>query len=186
VAVLVECTSVIVRVEALTKKYKGGAESYELACPNKTFCCDDVLTRVGFMNANDVRYWCMEVLAPLGIAFDQQARSPDVVIVDQLRGPSGPCDWILFGQSPDGFSWCKADDDARDVFSAPPGWTPANSRSMSFWAPDPDAPGGVTAIRDPSSDRSLPLHHSTVFEKRWSPDAAKPQDLFREGGSGSR
>jgi hypothetical protein len=183
VAVLVECTSVIVRNEALTKKYTGGVEAYELACPNKTFCSDGVLTRIGFMNLNDVRYWCSEVLAPVRITLDHQARSRDVVVVDQLTGPSGACDWIVFGQNAEGFSWCRADDDERDVFAAPPGWTAAASRSMRFQVPNSDLPGAVASTRSPGVDAARPLYHATVFEKGWSPDAMRPEDLFGGGRS---
>ena len=39
-AVLVEALSVVVRCEAIVKKYSGGADAFMSAIPNKTLCSD--------------------------------------------------------------------------------------------------------------------------------------------------
>ena len=52
--VLLEAISVIVRRETLERKYPGGVDGYARDCPNRTFCADEYLTRVGFTGPPDV------------------------------------------------------------------------------------------------------------------------------------
>ena len=53
-AVLVEALSVIVRRDAIVRKYRGGWQEFLQHVPNNTFCTDDELARVGFMHPKDV------------------------------------------------------------------------------------------------------------------------------------
>ena len=52
-AVLVEGFSVIVRKEALERNFPGGLDAYQRQLPNRTYCADDQLCRVGFMAQAD-------------------------------------------------------------------------------------------------------------------------------------
>jgi len=54
-SVLVEAISVIVRISTLRDKYPSGVDAYRALCPNRTYCADEPLTRIGFMVPDDVR-----------------------------------------------------------------------------------------------------------------------------------
>ena len=53
-AVLVEAISVIVRRDAIDRRFSGGWREFLNAVPNNTFCADEDLARVGFMTPQDV------------------------------------------------------------------------------------------------------------------------------------
>lgn len=53
-AVLLEAISVVVRKETLAAKFPGGVAGYRANAPNRTYCEDDFLTRVGFMHPDGV------------------------------------------------------------------------------------------------------------------------------------
>ena len=98
-AVLCEAFSVLVPVEVLLRVYPGGPSAYENDCPNSTFVSDGILTRVGFMNPHDVGHW-IGLLEDKGAVFTRTNESGeeaavDIVVVDQIDGPTAPCDWIL-------------------------------------------------------------------------------------------
>ena len=52
-AVLTEMYNVVIRVSTLTVYYPGGVAAYESVCPNRTFCSDGEVCRVGFMSWAD-------------------------------------------------------------------------------------------------------------------------------------
>jgi hypothetical protein len=96
-AVLVEAISVIVRVSAIRDRFPGGWTAFAEAVPNKTLCCDDELARVGFMTPYDCRAF-VDSLASAGIVFLKDGQSQDIVVADQMRGFTVPCDWADFGR----------------------------------------------------------------------------------------
>jgi hypothetical protein len=49
-AVLVEAISVVVRHDAIDKRFLGGWQGFLDQVPNNTFCGDGFFARVGFMN----------------------------------------------------------------------------------------------------------------------------------------
>src|SRR5262249_59375789 len=61
--------------ETLERKYPGGLEAYEGNCPNKSFCADDYLTRVGFMHPTDVAEF-IDRLVSLGFVFHEVRSLP--------------------------------------------------------------------------------------------------------------
>jgi hypothetical protein len=96
-AVLVEATSVIVRVAAIQERYVGGWISFARSPPNKTLCSDNELARIGFMSPDDCRAF-VDGLNRLGIVFARDGESRDIVVADQLRGFTVPCNWADFGR----------------------------------------------------------------------------------------
>jgi len=63
-AVLIEGTSVVIRLEAIHRQFPGGWQAFKLAAPNKTLCADNELIRVGFMQPmlNTISMnWCVWV-----------------------------------------------------------------------------------------------------------------------------
>jgi hypothetical protein len=102
-SVLCEAISVIIPISVLDTKYPGGMDAYRRACPNATFCADLHLTRVGFMVPDDVRRFVERLLAARLIHL-QRRSALDLVVVDQLRGPTTPCEWLMAGRHPAGYS----------------------------------------------------------------------------------
>ena len=86
-AVLVEALSVIVRNATLESLYPGGVSGYAADCPNRTFCSDGVLTRVGFMTPDDVGAF-LERLETRGLVFLHDGAAADIAVVDQHEGPT--------------------------------------------------------------------------------------------------
>lgn len=97
-AVEVEFISVLVPVDALETRYPGGLTGYERDCPNGSFCCDGHLTRVGFMNPNDLwRY--IDRLEDKGLRpFDDESCKD--IAVATMASSNVPCDWLHFGSAP--------------------------------------------------------------------------------------
>jgi hypothetical protein len=94
-AVLIEALSVVVLVSALERSYPGGVKGYADAAPNRTFCGDGVITRVGFMAPPDVGLFVRR-LWNFGIAYMEGDNARDLVVVDQQTGIREPCDWLRF------------------------------------------------------------------------------------------
>jgi hypothetical protein len=91
----VEAISVIVRISTIEQKYKGGLAQYRRDCPNKTFCADKHLTRVGFMVPPDVEQYVLG-LEQQGFIFQREGSFVDIAIVDQRQGFTAVCDWAVY------------------------------------------------------------------------------------------
>jgi hypothetical protein len=105
-AVLVEAIRVVVRRETLDRVYPGGVAGYEVDCPNSTFCTDEHLTAVGFMNPTDTRVFVERLVADLGRGFVGEDGFLDIAVVDERTGPTAPCDWLAFLRLPGNYSIC--------------------------------------------------------------------------------
>ena len=92
-AVLVEAISVIVRKDAIERAYPSGWRDFVEYVPNETFCADDDLARVGFMNPRDVKRF-IERICTHGLIHMSGGKFVDIAVVDQQRGPTQPCDWL--------------------------------------------------------------------------------------------
>ena len=155
-SVLVEGISVIVRLETLKTKYPGGPMRYWLNCPNKTFCADGTLARIGFMAPCDVRVW-IDILEEHGfIAVDKRDHFVDLAVVDQLEGPTRSCDWLESGVHKDGYAlaWLKGTEPARAHF--PRNWKLETSLSMHFQRTSKDLQQGWLDEACPTPDG---MHH---------------------------
>jgi hypothetical protein len=96
-AVLVEATSVIIRVQAIHDRYPGGWQAFVQEMPNQTFCSDNEMARIGFMTPDDCKT-TVDGLGRHGIIFLKDGKSQDLVVADQLRGFTVACDWADFGR----------------------------------------------------------------------------------------
>jgi hypothetical protein len=77
-------------------KVFGSFGEFKEIVPNKTLCADDEIIRVGFMAPNDVKKF-VATLEAKGLCYLEEDSSVDMVVIDQMRGPTTPCDWIEFG-----------------------------------------------------------------------------------------
>jgi hypothetical protein len=134
-AVLVEATSIIVRVQTIHDCYAGGWLAFVRQAPNRTLCSDNELARIGFMIPGDCKN-AVDDLERHGIIFLKEERSQGLVVADQLRGFTAACDWAEFGRveirrgqtvSAAQLKGTKC----RQVF-CPEGWTYEGSLSQQF------------------------------------------------------
>ncbi|MFC2095537.1 hypothetical protein ACFLSW_03760 [Candidatus Bipolaricaulota bacterium] len=94
-AVLAEGISVIVRRDAIAKKFIGKWIGFVASAPNSTFCHDKEIACVGFMTTQDVREF-VESLERQGLTFVRQRTAVDLAVVGQMTGPTTKCDWLEF------------------------------------------------------------------------------------------
>jgi len=108
-SIFIESLTVVVRRLTLDVSWSGGSDAYlstALSADSlaSLVCTDDVLTAVSFASAVGCEVW-LDRLADCGIVHLGDERSVDIVCIDELSGPSTPCDWIEWRQSPDGFTY---------------------------------------------------------------------------------
>ena len=132
-AVLVEAISVIVRMDAIKEKYPGGWVTFRDKVPNRTLCADDELARIGFMTPDDVKDF-VSALEHSGLIYGEDGKSKDLVVVDQLRGPLVPCDWIEFGHvgKEEHVAACRLTGSSHTVLMRPDGWSFEGSLSQTY------------------------------------------------------
>jgi hypothetical protein len=94
-AVLVEAISVIVRLDAVKTRFSGGWREFIGCVKNSTLCYDECLARVGFMSPNDADAFVKRIVGG-GLTFLRDGQAVDIAIVDQIRGPIMPVDWLEF------------------------------------------------------------------------------------------
>jgi hypothetical protein len=162
--VLVECISVIVKCRSLEEKYPGGVDSYAADAPNRTFCTDGHLARVGFMTPTDVKAF-VERLELRDLTFFDGVDCGDVTVLDQHSGPTTPVTWCEFGFHPEGFSVAWLIGTSPSPMAVPPNWTLEQSRRMQF-VPEGEAPerllpmlrkGDVEVVLDFATGKELYL-----------------------------
>ena len=95
-AVLIEAISVVIRADALVKKFPGGWEAFKFIVPNKTLCADDEIVRVGFMNPKDVEFF-INKLESAGLEFIREGDAIEIAVADQMHGLTSKCKWLEFG-----------------------------------------------------------------------------------------
>jgi hypothetical protein len=94
-AVLIEGISVVVRKDSIEAKMEGGWARFKLLIPNSTFCQDDELARVGFLEPPSVGDF-IEELVECGLTYIDDGVPVDMIVVDQQRGPVTECEWLEF------------------------------------------------------------------------------------------
>ena len=178
-AVLCEALSVLVPVEALIRLFPGGPAGYQEVVPNTTLCSDGVLTRVGFMHPNDVAFW-IERLEDVGLTFvrerpDGSAESVDIVVVDQLQGPTCECPWMAT-EVVDGVRWAWLTEYGKGELATPVGWKPSQSAGMVFHPREEEQ--GMVIARGEIVDESIDVDTGATqyiarpFDKERSYDEA--------------
>jgi hypothetical protein len=133
-AVLVEAISVIVRVDAIMRRFVGGWPDFRDAVPNATFASDNEIARAGFMAPDDVAAFIAK-LEVGGLIFLRDGKSVDMAVVDQQRGPTKHCDWLDWGHvAVDGnrISACRITGSLSKTLMKPEGWTFEGSLSQTF------------------------------------------------------
>jgi hypothetical protein len=163
VAVLVEAISVIVRRDSIDRSFNGGWDAFVSCVPNATLCADAQLARVGFMDPKAV-WKFVQSLQAAGLVFLDSGKCADIVVVDQQRGPTMPCEWIEFAQIPFGQSSGKVGacwlfqgprlaagihfPGKSMNFATPSGWTFEGSISDRFtFVPNEDFAERLTYLR---------------------------------------
>lgn len=96
-AVLVEATSAIIRIDAIKERFPGGWGGFVAKAPNKTICSDNELVRIGFLGPTDCKAF-VDGLEEQGLVFLRDDGAADIVIADQMSGFMVPCDWAQFGR----------------------------------------------------------------------------------------
>lgn len=146
-AVLVEAISVIVRRNAITERFSGGWRRFIATVPNSTLCSDEGLARVGFMSPPDVEAYVSR-LEKGGLTFVRDGQAVDMAVVDQMRGPTMPAEWLEFarlslGGTENKVAACWLFEGPRVVagihmptngmsIATPDGWTYEDSLSANF------------------------------------------------------
>jgi hypothetical protein len=140
-AILIEAINVVVRLETLRERYPGGVEGFQNDCPNRSYCADESLARVGFLEPAEMEAFG-DKLEEAGLNGMLEGNCHDFVIVDQVHGPIAPCDWFEWGRHSDGFhiGWL-AGSEPSTVY-VPQGWTVEDALNLD----------GLEA-RDTSRDR---------------------------------
>lgn len=119
-AVLIELFSVVVRNSTLEARYPGGLEAYRRDCPNRTFCADEWLSRIGFMVHSDAEVF-MAQLAAKGLTPSRDDAAEDVALVRPVDGALRPCPWLEIGHwGKVAVAWLAGT--KRGDLHAPAGW----------------------------------------------------------------
>lgn len=143
-SVLIEAISVVARRAAIEDKYPGGLTAFKSDCPNSTFCADEYLVRIGFMTPEDVEGF-VRIVAANGLAHLHDGAAVDLVVIDQLHGPTTPCDWIEAGRHPDGYSAAWLAGTTPGWLAVPDGWAVSQSRELKF-VPSSDAANRILRL----------------------------------------
>jgi len=151
-AVLIEGISVVIRADALLKKFSGGWDGFELIVPNQTLCTDNELVRVGFMTPQDVESFIRK-LQRAGLEFMRSGEAIDIAVADQMRGVTSKCSWLGFGHvnmngnGPRVAACRLVGSHAMEVVT-PPDWNFEGSLSSSFgFVPSEHAEKGLKYLR---------------------------------------
>lgn len=179
-AVLVEALSVIVRRDAIDSRFQGGWRRFVDAVPNATICSDEHLARIGFMAPADVEAF-VRYLEKNGLTFVRDGHPVDIAVVDQMRGPTIPAEWIEYarltlGTSGNKVAACWLYDGNRVAagihmpaqsmsLATPDGWRYEDSLSANFKFVDNDefdekleflrSDDGVDVYRDRQTGREV-------------------------------
>jgi len=143
-AVLVEANSIIVRVEAIHDRFKGGFTAFADDVPNSTLCSDGEIARVGFMNPNDGSDY-IDRLVGFGLIFKRGEKCEDIGVALQGDGLALPCDWLDYGtiEIATGQTVCAVwlkGSAGRQVF-CPERWSYERSLSRQYLITSPDHVG---------------------------------------------
>ena len=137
-ALTIDGICVVIRNATVEAKFPGGIAAYERECPSATYCSDGQICRVAFMVEVDARAFA-ERLATYGFRCPWSGEMPDIALIAQHSSRLEPCDWLdvdlLTFAAPDGrqlgatVAWLRGD--KPTTFTAPAGWTPGESQTIS-------------------------------------------------------
>ena len=126
--VIIEAQSIVIPVNTILNRYEGSWENFKREIPNDSFCCDNKLVRVGFMDPTDgIDY--LNTLLARGLRYARtEEASPDFATIDQIEGFITPCDWAELRRArvddnPDKtILACRAAGDTSTLMAVPDGW----------------------------------------------------------------
>jgi hypothetical protein len=122
-SVLAEGFSIIVRRSTIDSDFPGGIAAYKRLVPNKTFCADQHLTRVGFLDWPEVSQF-LERLHGVGLTQHFVNGRVDIGLVHQDQGIAALTPWLEWGRDEAGRSiaWLSGADVGQ--LAVPEGWSP--------------------------------------------------------------
>lgn len=170
-SVLIEAVNVLVRRESLEATYPGGTAAYEAHCPNATYCADDHLTRIAFMDPADAMVFMHRLEAASGLRFRDGEPCVDVLVAVQGMGPVEPCAWAEFGTHQDGFPICWLAGTEPGEAALPRNWTVEDHRSMQRFDSIDDADRRIVEVgadvesQDPNGDGGDVLYIGRVYPR---------------------
>lgn len=166
-AVLVEAISVIVRNDSVRRSFEGGWEGFLRTIPNRSFCADDSVARVGFMSPADVDAY-VSVLEAGGLVFRRDGLAVDFAVVDQMYGPTVEAPWLTYSKvvvDDMAVSACWLTGEQFMDLSVPDGWDFSSSLSHApGFVPNAEVDermtflrreGGVDVYRDERSGKEM-------------------------------
>ena len=172
-AVLCEAISVVVRAERALAAF-GSFEAFKRTVPNETLVADNELMRVGFMVPDDVKAF-IEVLGQHGLTYLRDGQAIDLVVVDQMRGPMIPCEWLEFGKillSGGEVSAARIKGSTTTQLFTPDGWQLDGSLSQTFGF-----------VPEGHEDRAMRfLRHEKGLDVYFNPLTGKEVYVGRTGG----
>ena len=172
-AVLIEYISVVVPNATLEQRWPGGVESYAAAVPNRTFCTDGVLTRVGFMHPDDVKMFARS-LESWGIAGHDGNLFRDYAVVDEVRFKPEWCTWLVTIDEPEAM-WASLAGTEPGEYVAPAWWSP-HERSRRW-----DEAALLIDDSDPSIAVALDMENGDVrFIGRSYSDEVRARKISQE------
>jgi hypothetical protein len=166
-SVLIEAHSVIVRCDAVHQRHAGGWELFQAEVPNRTFCSDGEVARVGFMAPDDAKIYLSHLMSR-GLRLIENGKAVDIAAAFQLSGLILPCDWLDFYRlSSAAFcgsvACCRLRDSAGTPLATPNHWKYEGSLSQTFGIfPDPRNNPGVKFLR---YENGLEVYYDMLAEK---------------------
>lgn len=144
--VLLDGTSVVVRLDAISERYPGFWPRFVDELPNRTLCCDGDLARVGFMDTRDATAFVAS-LVERGLIAERNGKAVDCAIVERDAGPTIPCPWlernvVQFQGGP--ITVCRLVTGASTRIAVPDGW---NHDARLFLIPASEAAERMEYLR---------------------------------------
>jgi len=93
---------------------------------------DSKLARIGFMTPVDVGSF-VDYLEKNGLVFILNGKAEDIVVVDQFKGPTVPCDWLeVVNCSVENIPCvaCKLKNDSATTIYVPANWENKESKTI--------------------------------------------------------
>ncbi len=125
--ILIEAQSIVLSVNEILSRYRGGWEGFRSEIPNDSLCCDHRLVRVGFMNPDDGADYLAHLLHR-GLRRGVPGRASDFATIDQLTGPIVAVDWlemshVCIDEDPQKTVLaCRMVGDTSRILAVPDGW----------------------------------------------------------------
>jgi len=121
-SVLAEGFSVIVRRSTIENDVPGGIETYGQLIPNRTFCADQYLTRVGFLDWEEANKFLARLRA-FGLTHHNVDEGPDVGVLHQDEGFLGVVPWLEWHRDQTGLSIAWLTGTQPGELATPVGWS---------------------------------------------------------------